>query len=80
MLMIERLLHSAALAICEAVGDLLNIIVSIISSFERRSFGAMLRRGIWILIRRVLAGSGGRPLRGVDDGLYLLTLAHPSAQ
>jgi hypothetical protein len=79
MLMIERLLHLAALAIWEVVSDLLNIIVSIISSFERGSLGAMLRGGIWMLIRRVLAGSGGRPLRGGDDGLHLLTLAHPSA-
>lgn len=42
----ERLLHSAALAICEAVSDLLNIIFRIISSFERGSLGAMLRRNL----------------------------------
>jgi hypothetical protein len=46
MLMIECLLQSAALAICGAVSDLHDIIVSIISSFERGSLGAMLRRNL----------------------------------
>jgi hypothetical protein len=43
ILMIERLLHSSALVICEAVSDLLDIMCWIISSFERGSLGDMLR-------------------------------------
>jgi hypothetical protein len=50
MLVMERLLHSAALAICEAVNDLLDIMSWIISSFERGSLGAMLRGEVWTLM------------------------------
>ena len=56
MLMMERLLHSAALAICEAVSDLLNIMCWIISSLDRGSLGAMLRR------------DGGRMSTLVEEG------------
>jgi hypothetical protein len=43
MLIIERLLHSATLTICETVNNSLNIIFWIISGFEGGSIGAMLR-------------------------------------
>jgi hypothetical protein len=73
MLMMERLLHSAALAICEALSDLLNIIVSIISSFERGSLGAMMRREIWMLKE-----SFDRERWETADGVRVATLsAHP---
>ena len=72
MLIMERLLHSAALAICETVSDLLKIMFWIISSLERGSLGG---REFWTLTE----GSFRR-----DDGggerLHLLTLAHPFAQ
>ena len=80
MLMMERLLHSAALAICEAVSDLLNIMCWIISSFERGSLGAMLRREVWTLMEESFGRGSGRPPRGDRERLHLLTLAHPSAQ
>lgn len=81
MLMIERLLHSAALAICEVVNDLLNTMSWIISSFERGSLGAMLRGEVWTLMEESVGrGSGLVPPRGHRERLHLLTLAHPSAQ
>lgn len=49
MLIIERLLHSAALAICEVVSNLLDIMFWTISSLERGSLGAILRREFWTL-------------------------------
>jgi hypothetical protein len=59
MLMIERLLHSAALAICEAVNDLLDIMSWIISSFERGSLGAMLRGEVWTLMEESVGRCSG---------------------
>lgn len=81
MLMIERLLYLVALAICEVVNDLLNIMSWIISSFERGGLGAMLRGEVWTLMEESVGrGSGLVPLRGYRERLYLLTLAYPSAQ
>lgn len=75
MLIMERLLHSAALAICEAVSDLFKIMFWVISSLERGSLGAILRRDFWTLTEESFRrGDGG------GERLHLLTLAHPFAQ
>jgi hypothetical protein len=55
MLTMERLPHLVALAISEAVSDLLNIMCWIILSFKRGSLGAMLRRQ-----RMLMEGTFGR--------------------
>jgi hypothetical protein len=75
MLIIEHLLLSAALAICEVVSDLLDIMFWIISSWERGSLGAILGKKNWTLTEESCRrGDGG------GQRLHLLTLAHPSAQ
>jgi hypothetical protein len=79
MLMIERLLHSAALAICEAVNDLLDIMSWIISSFERGSLGAMLRgeRSLDVNEESVGRGSGLVPPRGIGSDSVCSPLLTP---
>jgi hypothetical protein len=56
MLIIERLLHSAALAICDVVSDLLDIMCWIISCFKRESLRAMLRREVRTSMEESLVG------------------------
>jgi hypothetical protein len=76
--MIERLLHSAALAICEAVNDLLDIMSWIISSFERGSLGAMLRGEVWTLMEESVGRRSGLvPPRGTGSDFVCSPLLTP---
>jgi hypothetical protein len=83
MLMTERLLHSVALAICEVVSDLLNIISWIISSFERGSLGAISSKDSVRIGMLGEVGFGGRNGQATteykEEPIHLLNPAHPSA-